>query len=114
MTKPPFGAWLCAFAISVVWIAEAGAQEDRGAPLTCSFTYERATAIGHAAASTDPMNVFTDYGSAEAAKLLAAINTLPPVTAYPAEHILVIERTDDDFVMIALAGMMAAREIGFG
>lgn len=68
----------------------------------CSLTYERAIAIGHAAARADPTNVFTDYGGDQAAKLLAAINAEPPVTAFPAERVLVIELPDDDLVMVAL------------
>ena len=68
----------------------------------CSLTYERATAIGHAAHLADPTNVFTDYGGAQAVKLLAAINAEPPMTAFPAERVLVIERPDDDLVMVAL------------
>ena len=68
----------------------------------CSLTYDRATAIGHAATRADPTNIFTDYNGDQAAKLLAAINAQPPVTAFPAERVLVIERPDDDLVMVAL------------
>ena len=68
----------------------------------CPLSYERAVAIGHAAHAADPTNVFTDYDGSQAAKLLVAINAEPPETDYPAERILVIERPDDDVVMIAL------------
>lgn len=71
-------------------------------PPPCSLTYERTTAIGHAAHAADPSNVFTDYGGDQASKLLAAINAKPPATEYSAEHVVVIERPDDGVVMIAL------------
>ena len=68
----------------------------------CTLSYARATAIGRAAHAADATNVFTDYNGDQAAKLLAAINADPPVTTYSAERILVIERPDDDLVMVAL------------
>ena len=80
----------------LAWIEQSHAAE------ICSLTYQRAIAIGHAAARADPTNIFTDYDGDQAAKLLAAINAQPPVTAFPAERVLVIERPDDDLVMVAL------------
>ncbi len=34
--------------------------------------------------------------------MLAAINAVPPVTEYLAEHVLVVETPDDESVMVAL------------
>ena len=34
--------------------------------------------------------------------MLAAINAVPPVTEYLAEHVIVVETSDDEPVMVAL------------
>jgi hypothetical protein len=60
-------------------------------------TYEQAIAVGRAAVAADPTaTTFTDYSGDKAAKLLAAINTRPPVSDYPAEHVLVTEVSSFD------------------
>lgn len=57
---------------------------------------------GRAAVEADPTAVFTDYRGDETSKFLAAINAVPPVTEYLAEHVLVVETPDDEPVMVAL------------
>jgi xanthine dehydrogenase iron-sulfur cluster and FAD-binding subunit A len=68
----------------------------------CAVTYDQATKTGRAAVAADPNAVFTDYSDDRAAELVAAINAQAPVTHYLAEHVLAVERDDEDAVMIAL------------
>ena len=90
----------CSIAIASVCVIAATAPALAADP--CALTYERAAAIGRGAHAANPAIVFTDYDGDQAAKLLAAINAQPPVTDYPAERVLVIERPDDGVVMVAL------------
>lgn len=99
--RAPARSGFLAFVVAgpMAWGAVAPARAEAAAP-ACEVTYEQAAKAGRAAAAADSASVFTDYDGEEAAKLVAAINAQPPVTAYPAEHILAVENPDE--AMIAL------------
>jgi hypothetical protein len=42
----------------------------------------------------NPQAVFTDYSGEQAAKLMAGLNAMPPVSEWTAEHILVFDFPD--------------------
>jgi hypothetical protein len=61
--------------------------------------YEEAVGYGRRAVADDPSVVFTDYEGDEAAALLKGINAFPPVSDWPAEHLLVVERPEDPVIV---------------
>jgi hypothetical protein len=83
--------------------------KPKPAPKCDGATYEQAIKTGRTIVVSHPSAVFHDHNDDEAAKLIAAINAMPPATEYLAEHILNVETPDDDPVRVALVhdGCMA-------
>jgi hypothetical protein len=78
----------------------AEAQSDTPA---CAMTYAHARMIGESRAEADNRTRFSDFGGADAAAILKAINDGPPPRrVFIGERILVLEKLDSDNVRLVL------------
>lgn len=83
---------------SPMGIAPRSAHAEDALP-ACEMPYDEAVGYGRRAVADDPSAIFIDYAGEEAAALLKGINSFPPVSDWPAEHILVVERSDDPVIV---------------
>lgn len=60
----------------------------------CQVTHSRAREIGRKVMSDNPDASYTEYSGDEAKKIIDAINSTPPVSAWDADTIIVIDAKD--------------------
>jgi hypothetical protein len=80
-------------------VSRADPAPPRAPAAKCEMAYEEAVSYGRRGVAADNAAVFTDYSGEEAAKLLIGINAFPPVSDWPAEHILVFDTPDEPIVV---------------
>jgi hypothetical protein len=89
-----------AFVLAGIAIYPAVARADPApAPAKCEMTYEEAVSYGNRGVAADSTAAFSDYSGEEAVKLLAGINSFPPVSDWTADHILVFDAPDEAIVV---------------
>ena len=69
---------------------------DLHATPACDMSYAQVVTIGHSVVAANPAATFTDYGGAEARKLIDEMNAVEPVSHWTAQHIVVIDPADGE------------------
>jgi hypothetical protein len=69
----------------------------------CGVTLGHAREIGRGVLTSNPNGAYTEYTGDEALKILDAINETPPVSAFAADTIIVIDAADGEAFRVGLS-----------